>query len=111
LGNPTELDGEGYYVVAATADIEEGRMTAVAINDLPIILTRVGDTIHAFSARCPHASGDLTKGAMYRGRIECPDHDYRFDIRTGYPVWPEDEVCRLKKFSIKESDGNLLLKV
>lgn len=106
-----EADEEGFFLVAATADIKEGRMTAVTLNNLSIILTRIKGAIHAFSARCPHASGDLTQGELYRGRIDCPDHDYRFDIRTGYPVWPEDEVCRLKKYAFKEQNGNLLIKV
>ncbi len=105
------MDEEGYYIAAATADIEEGVMTAVTINDFSIIFTRIGGAIYAFSARCPHASGDLTQGELYRGRIDCPDHDYRFDIRTGFPVWPEDEVCRLKKYPTKEENGDLLIKL
>jgi nitrite reductase/ring-hydroxylating ferredoxin subunit len=104
-------DDEGFVRAAATADIEDGRITAVTIAESTIILTRIGGAIHAFSARCPHASGDLTQGNLNRGRIGCPDHDYRFDIRTGFPVWPEDEVCRLKKYPVKEVNGALFIKI
>lgn len=104
-------DGDGFVRVAATAEINENQMTAVTINQSPIILTKVAGTIHAFSARCPHASGDLTQGELHRGRIGCPDHDYRFDIRSGFPVWPPDEVCRLKKYPTKEKNGYLWIQV
>lgn len=104
-------DKEGYFLAAAAADVLDGRITAVTINQSVIILTRIGGAIHAFSARCPHASGDLTQGDLHRGRIGCPDHDYHFDIRTGFPVWPEDEVCRLKKYPIKEENGDLFVRI
>jgi nitrite reductase/ring-hydroxylating ferredoxin subunit len=111
LSDYQEADEEGYYLAAATAEVDDGRMTAVTINEAAIILTKIGGIIYAFSARCPHASGDLTQGQLHRGRIDCPDHEYRFDIRTGFPVWPEDEVCRLKKYAIKEENGKLLIRV
>ena len=101
----------GYIQTVPTTEIKEGQMTAMVINNLPVILTKIKGAYHAFSARCPHASGDLTQGELHRGRIDCPDHNYRFDIQTGYPVWPEDEVCRLKKFPVKEADGFLWLKI
>jgi nitrite reductase/ring-hydroxylating ferredoxin subunit len=104
-------DTEGFYFAATAADIADGRITAITINKTPIILTRLNDTIYAFGALCPHASGDLTQGELHRGRIDCPDHGYRFDIRSGFPVWPEDEVCRLKKYPVIEEDGELFLKV
>jgi nitrite reductase/ring-hydroxylating ferredoxin subunit len=94
-----------------TADIQDGRITSITLNNTPIILTRIDQAIHAFSARCPHASGDLTQGDLHRGRIDCPDHGYRFDIRSGFPLWPPDEVCRLKKYLTKEENGLLFVKV
>jgi nitrite reductase/ring-hydroxylating ferredoxin subunit len=111
LINQQQPDEEGYYLAALTAEVEDGRMTAVILNNSSIILTRIGQTIYAFSAQCPHASGDLTRGELHRGRIDCPEHGYRFDIRSGFPVWPPDEVCRLKKFPVKEQDGRIYIKM
>jgi apoptosis-inducing factor 3 len=104
-------DSEGFYQVAAVSEVREGGITAVTIHDTSIILTRINDAIYAFSALCPHASGDLRQGELHRGRIDCPDHGYRFDIRTGHPVWPPDEVCRLKKFSLKQINDQILVKL
>jgi nitrite reductase/ring-hydroxylating ferredoxin subunit len=109
LGEINRRDDEGYIFAASIEEIEDGRITVITLNDLPIILTRVKGAVQAFSARCPHASGDLTKGEFHRGRIECPEHGYRFDIATGFPVWPPDEVCRLKKYPVKEENGRVLV--
>lgn len=100
-----------YYLAVEESEIQDGRLTPITINDTLIILTRIEGAIHAFRSRCPHASGDLTQGELHRGRIDCPNHGYRFDIRSGYPVWPPDEVCRLKKYSVKEEKGRIFVKI
>jgi nitrite reductase/ring-hydroxylating ferredoxin subunit len=104
-------DEEGYFPAVPAVDVRVGEITLVEINGLPVILTRLGEAVHAFSAFCPHASADLSQGSFYKGRIDCPDHGYRFDIQSGRAVWPEDEVCRLKKYPVKEENGRVMVKL
>ncbi|MFZ0544052.1 MAG: Rieske 2Fe-2S domain-containing protein [Candidatus Promineifilaceae bacterium] len=111
MTNFKELDHEGFYLAATSAEVVDGRITTFILDQSTIILTRINGAIHAFSAQCPHASGDLTQGTLHRGRIACPDHSYKFDIRTGFPIWPEDEVCRLRKYTVKEEAGQVFVKV
>lgn len=111
MHNPPLPDPEGFYFAALQSDIEDGRLTTVTINDTPIILTRVNGTIHAFLARCPHASGDLAQGELHRGRINCPDHGYKFDVESGRPLWPPDEACRLKKYPIRQQAGRVFVQI
>ncbi|MCI0395465.1 MAG: Rieske (2Fe-2S) protein [Chloroflexi bacterium] len=107
-----ELPDADGFVVAAPADaIRTDQITAVEIAGRPLILTRWQGRVYAFSARCPHAAGDLSQGTLYRGRIDCPGHGYRFDVATGRVLWPADEICRLKQYSVKEEDGVIKVKV
>lgn len=107
-----EPDRDGFYRTSVpAASVQQDRVTAVQVGGRPLILTRVEGVIQAVSALCPHAAGDLTKGSLYRGRIECPDHNYRFDVRTGRTLWPEDEVCRLKRYVVKEEEGVVKVKL
>jgi nitrite reductase/ring-hydroxylating ferredoxin subunit len=106
-----EPDSEGFYATVPADSIRQDQITAVEVGGRPLILTRIEGEIHAVSALCPHAAGDLTKGSLYRGRLECPDHNYRFDVRTGRTLWPADEVCRLKRYTVKEEQGMVKVKL
>lgn len=108
--NQPKPDTEGYYPAGAAADLGHEQMRAVRVDGEPVIVTRLDDAFIAFAATCPHAAGDLTKGEIYRGRIDCPEHGYRFDVRSGRTLWPPDEVCRLRRFDVLERDGLLLVR-
>lgn len=86
-------------------------MIVVTVAHRRLIITRFQGRLYAFSTLCPHAAADLSQGQLYRGRIDCPDHGYRFDIRTGRALWPPDEVCRLTHFEVKESAGHILVRL
>lgn len=102
-------DAQGYYDAGPAADLGHEEMRSLVVAGEPAVITRLGDQLHAFVAACPHAAGDLRKGTVYRGRIDCPDHGYRFDVRSGRVLWPPDEVCRLRVLEVIETDG--LIKV
>lgn len=96
-----------YHDVGRSADVALNQTLSVVVNGETIIVTRLDDGLFAFSAVCPHAAGDLSKGFLYRGRIDCPDHGYRFDVRSGRALWPPDEVCRLKRYEVSEVGGRI----
>lgn len=98
-------DAEGFFALGPADEILEEQITSATANGQALLLTRIGQEIHAVSAFCPHAAADLRQGAIYRGRIDCPDHGYRFDVRSGRILWPEDEVYRLKRFEVRIQSG------
>ena len=88
--------------------IQEGELTVVKIRGGKVLVTRLesGEVV-AFSGECPHAAADLSAGDLHRGKITCPDHDWKFDIKTGKTLYPSDEFACLKKFQV-ETDGSTL---
>jgi nitrite reductase/ring-hydroxylating ferredoxin subunit len=104
-------DDAGFYTAVPTAAIQSNQLAKIEINGQPILLVRWQGELLAFSARCPHAAADLSKGQFYRGKIECADHGYVFDVRNGRALWPEDEGCRLKRFEVKEERGMIKVKI
>jgi apoptosis-inducing factor 3 len=74
--------------VARLAELAEDRGTRVKIGDTPIMLVREGDTVHAYTADCPHAGAPLEKGGICNGRIVCPWHKGTFEISDGSLVEP-----------------------
>lgn len=107
-----ESDVNGYRKVGIPANqVTDGELTRIKVGGESVLITRWQEQLYAFSSICPHAAADLSKGRFARNQIKCPDHSYTFDIRTGRVVWPEDEVCRLKRFALKELDGNIWIQI
>ncbi|HEX3378174.1 MAG TPA: FAD-dependent oxidoreductase [Paraburkholderia sp.] len=74
--------------VARLSELPADRAVRVTVDDTPILLVRDGDTVHAYSADCPHAGGPLDEGALCHGRIICPWHKGTFDVATGNVLEP-----------------------
>jgi len=83
-----EADADGYFPATAVAYVKDEEITAVTINDTKLILLRWQEQVHALSSKCPHAAADMSGGEVYRGKVECPDHGYVFDVKTGRRLWP-----------------------
>lgn len=95
-------DGDGFYPTGIAAEgVSDSEMVTRKIAGKPVILSRWAGEIYAFSGYCPHAAADLSKGELYKGRIDCPEHGWRFDLQTGRTLYPPDEACRLKKYAVK----------
>jgi len=106
-----EPDAEGYYPVASTDEIIQDHVLERKIKGESLLLTRHNGEVLAFSSSCPHAAGNLADGHIYRGRIDCPEHAYRFDIRSGRTLWPPDEAYRLKLYPVKVVGRSVLVKL
>ncbi len=105
-------DEDGYWETEISAEaVTENNMTTATVDKTKLILTRLDDTIIAFSRTCPHAAADLGKGTLHRGRVSCPDHGWKFDIRSGRILWPEDEYCSLKRYPVKITNGIIWINV
>ena len=48
---------------------------------------RIGrGVLYAIANTCSHRGGDLSKGTIQDGIVQCPRHGSRFDVRTGKNV-------------------------
>lgn len=69
--------------LANTFDLRDGEMKEVAIDEVKILLARVGNNFHAVSATCPHYGGPLAEGALCGTRVVCPWHHAAFNVVNG----------------------------
>jgi nitrite reductase/ring-hydroxylating ferredoxin subunit len=70
-------------LLARLCDIPAGRGLTVRVGDREIGLFRLGDSVHALDARCPHRQGPLGEGSVEGGHVFCPLHGWEFDLATG----------------------------
>lgn len=70
--------------VAADADLVDGALTRVDVDDVPVLLVRQRGELRAISAVCSHAGGPLEDGTLdENGCVTCPWHGSRFDTADG----------------------------
>jgi len=89
-------------------DIPADRGIRVTLSETPILLVRQGDSVHAFSADCPHAGAPLEEGAVCNGRIVCPWHKGTFAIADGSVVEPP-ALFGLQRYPVSVENGNVLV--
>lgn len=69
-GAESELPGDGETALALAADI-------------PLLISRRGDTITAMLDRCTHRGGPLHEGEVQDGCVRCPWHGSAFALADG----------------------------
>jgi 3-phenylpropionate/trans-cinnamate dioxygenase ferredoxin subunit len=63
--------------------IKDGTPRAVFPKGLPVLLIRRGAEVFALENRCAHMGCPLAAGRLEGWLLQCPCHDWRFDIRDG----------------------------
>jgi len=99
---PDGPDAGSFFTTLPSVAVKASRITLVEVGGQRVVLTRVEGELCAFDATCPHALGNLGGGLIHNGEIECPVHGWRFNIRTGWAVWPEKEKLKLTRHTTKE---------
>jgi nitrite reductase/ring-hydroxylating ferredoxin subunit len=69
--------------VAGEADVSEGALTVVDVENRKILLTRVAGRLCALENTCTHEGGPLNEGTLGDGDVVCPWHGSRFRLSDG----------------------------
>jgi nitrite reductase/ring-hydroxylating ferredoxin subunit len=102
---------DGFTSTVLLEDLEINRPLRVTTDNGSAVLVRLSDDeVVAFAAICPHAMGDLSRGELVNGEIECPMHGWRFDVRSGACVFPPD-AQRMRTFPTRIIDGAVWVKI
>lgn len=75
-------DAEGGKALARLTDVPDGG--GLVLGGRHVVLTRDGDSVHAFSSTCTHQG--CTVNGVSDGEIRCPCHSSAFDATTGEVV-------------------------
>ncbi|HUN21545.1 MAG TPA: Rieske 2Fe-2S domain-containing protein [Anaerolineales bacterium] len=110
-----EPDAQGYYPICRVAQLAETVLT-VKLTGWQLLLLLQEETgqmqVRAYSALCPHQSANLAIGELvsYDGKlcIECPLHQWRFDLRDGKQQYPAENHLQLTRYLTEvRADGKV----
>ena len=77
------------WVDVVTADsLAPGERVKTEVEDVEIIVCRVGDKFFAVEDLCSHEAYSLEEGVVEDNRITCPLHGAAFCLRTGEALSP-----------------------
>jgi nitrite reductase/ring-hydroxylating ferredoxin subunit len=94
---------------AELAKLPEGSLVAVFPSGLPVLLIRRGGEVYALENRCAHMGCPLSAGRLDGWTLQCPCHDWRFDIRDGrFLDAPE---LRLKSYAVEIKEGKVMVRL
>ncbi|KAH9038608.1 flavoprotein [Lactarius hengduanensis] len=89
------------------SDLEDGQMKEVPFESGKVLLSRLGDKIHATSATCTHYGAPLVKGVLTAdGRVVCPWHGACFNVCTG-DIEDAPAPSALHSFQTHIADGKI----
>ena len=110
-----KLEGPDFAAGIPAKDVAEGKPVRGHFAGEPVMLVRVGRTLHAIGANCTHYGGPLNEGLVVGHTVRCPWHHACFDVRNGsalggpalnavacYDVRAEGELVKLTSKTPRE---------
>lgn len=95
--------------VASMDQIPDGGAIAVDVGEKRIALFRQGGEVFALEETCPHRGGPLHDGAVDRGVVMCPWHQWQFDLRTGCS--PVNPLSRVRVYPVRREGEEIFLEL
>ena len=98
-----------YFQVAKTSDIPPGERKRIELNGERISIFNIEGEFFAIYDQCPHKNtAPLIRGTLNGVGVKCPNHGYRFDLKTG--ECDRGERYKTKVFPIKIVEDNILIR-
>jgi nitrite reductase/ring-hydroxylating ferredoxin subunit len=89
--------------------LRENRLNRIYPAGLPVVVIKKDGYLRMIASNCPHMGCSLG-GAVFDGTfIQCPCHDWRFDITTGR--FSEAQEIRLQTYESKIENGDVYINI
>ena len=106
--NPITEQPSWNFAIQA-AELQENSPILVAPKGLPVLLIKEDGQIYALSNKCAHMGCGLEAGVVSDGTIQCPCHDWRYDLRTGEFLTARE--IKVPIYELKIADGKIYINI
>ena len=97
---------DGVWVPALNeSSLPEDTVRLAFPRGLSVILIRKAGRVYALRNQCAHMSCTLAGGLLDEYTLQCPGHEWKFDITTGEFVAARE--IRIQTFRCKSEDGQI----
>jgi nitrite reductase/ring-hydroxylating ferredoxin subunit len=97
-----------YFQVAKASDIPSGERKRIELNGERISIFNIDGEFFAIYDQCPHKkTAPLIRGTLNGIGVKCPNHGYRFDLKTG--ECDRGERFNTRVYLVKVVDDDILV--
>jgi nitrite reductase/ring-hydroxylating ferredoxin subunit len=89
--------------------LQENRVNVVFPKGLSILLIKKAGQIYALSNKCAHMGCGMGGGTLKDYTIQCPCHDWRYDIRTG--EFLNAREIKISTYQWRLTDGKIFINI
>ena len=72
-----------FYEIISVDELPSGERLFVEIDDTPIVIFNIADSLYAIKDQCSHEDLEIGDGNLDGLHLSCPHHGAHFDLRTG----------------------------
>ncbi|OGW17535.1 MAG: ferredoxin, partial [Nitrospinae bacterium RIFCSPLOWO2_12_FULL_47_7] len=96
-----------YVRVMEEGDLPIGKSVIVTAKGEDIALFNYKGKYYAITNKCLHMGSPLAEGRIEEGVIICPNHEWRYDLKTG--ECSQNPYMKTKIFSVKLHKGGVYI--
>lgn len=100
---------EDWIAALDEAKVKDNWINVAYPNGISILLIKKDGSIYALRNRCQHMSCTLAGGKLEGFVLQCPCHDWRYDIRTGQFL--DASEFKLPIYETKSEGGKIYVRM
>jgi nitrite reductase/ring-hydroxylating ferredoxin subunit len=102
-------DSSSWVFAIEEEELKEDGLNVVYPKGLSILLIKKAGKVYALSNKCAHMGCGMGGGVLREYILQCPCHDWKYDIRTG--AFINAAEIKIPVYDLKLSDGKILINV
>ena len=103
------MEDNVWVLAVDESHLQEGTINLVSPKGVSIILIKKDGHIYALRNRCAHMSCTLAGGRLDGYTLQCPCHEWKFDITTGEFI--DAREIKVQTYLCKSEDGQVQVKM
>ena len=94
-----------FIKVLKAEDLPIGKSAIILVGGLEIAVFNYKNEYFAILNKCPHKGGPLGEGRVQEGIVICPNHEWRFELKTGNSM--QNPEMKVKIFPVRIKDEKI----
>jgi len=94
-----------FIKVLKAEDLPIGKSAIILVDGQEIAVFNYKNEYFAILNKCPHKGGPLGEGRVQEGIVICPNHEWRFELKTGNSM--QNPEMKVKIFPVRIKDEKI----